>query len=74
MRLLDISFVTLQNFVPWIHVTSTDFDALTRNRALCTERYEIEKIICVHEVIMNTFSMAKIYHFMKIGSYIFQIL
>ena len=37
----NISFVTLQNFVPWIHVTSTDFDALTRNRALCTERFEI---------------------------------
>jgi hypothetical protein len=26
-----------QNFRPWIHVTPSDFNALTRNRALCDE-------------------------------------
>ena len=27
----------LQNFRPWIHLTPSDFNALTRNQALCDE-------------------------------------
>jgi hypothetical protein len=27
----------MQNFRPWIHLTPSDFNVLTRNRALCDE-------------------------------------